>query len=173
MQCNKCEKKFDQVAASCGAGTTWSLYVCSHCGWKHYSGYHFPCESIWQSAKDGKASIDFGPQHMLHNIFIGPFAGLAIGYNAGYAKKVFCQSCKHIEDRQKNCTAGIPVPGEPQNMVCNAPDNIIAKSHDTWFQNVKNITRKQLPRDINKDNNCPWYAADPAVCIGTEPCKNI
>ena len=61
MKCHKCEKEFSVLLASCGTGTTWSLLICPYCEWKHYRGYYFPDDSIWQDAKDGKISIDFGP----------------------------------------------------------------------------------------------------------------
>lgn len=31
MKCLWCGKLFDTIMASCGTGTTWSLYKCPHC----------------------------------------------------------------------------------------------------------------------------------------------
>lgn len=30
-KCDWCEKEYDPIIASCGTGTTWSLYKCPHC----------------------------------------------------------------------------------------------------------------------------------------------
>lgn len=85
MKCHKCEKEMNVMTASCGTGDTWSLFVCRYCGWKHYSGWLFPCDSIWQDAKDGKASIDFGPHHQIKmNVCIGENAGKTQTYMDGY-----------------------------------------------------------------------------------------
>ena len=31
MKCSWCDKLFDGAMASCGTGSTWSLYKCPHC----------------------------------------------------------------------------------------------------------------------------------------------
>jgi len=31
MKCEKCEQEFNAALASCGTGSTWSLYKCPHC----------------------------------------------------------------------------------------------------------------------------------------------
>lgn len=80
-------------------------------------------------------------------------------------QKVYCQNCRFIS-QINNCTLGVPKVGKPQHMVCFSPKNLISKSHDTWFQNVKDVKHKQNPCEINKNNDCKWYEAIPQVCIG-------
>lgn len=155
IKCHNCNKMFNQTMASSGAGTTWNVYICPSCGWHHYTGYLMPDNAVWENIKSGKASGDFGPHHRLCNVFLGPSAGFAIRHNGD--KKVYCQTCKYILQADPNRTVGIPIPGEPAGVGCGAPKNIESESHDTWFQSVKSVTRKQLPKDINKNNDCPWY----------------
>ncbi len=89
--------------------------------------------------------------------------------------KVFCQQCLFI--RQLGyCNLGVPLVGEPSNVVCDCPENIITETFDTWFQNVKDMKHKQNPCEINKNNNCKWYKPikiPEGSCVGTKALKNI
>lgn len=36
--CHKCQHNFSLALASCGSGTTWSLYTCPHCNQQYTTG---------------------------------------------------------------------------------------------------------------------------------------
>jgi len=82
-----------------------------------------------------------------------------VGYVAGEPQKtniVYCQQCKHIR-RDETITTGTPPPGEPLDAYCDHEKNVISKSFDTWFQNVKDVKHKREPSEINKNNDCVWH----------------
>ena len=70
--------------------------------------------------------------------------------------KVYCQQCKYIRQLSGN-SVGCPRMGEPPNMVCDAPENMIKDNFDTWYQNVKDVRHQDFPKDINKNNDCRWF----------------
>lgn len=146
MKCNKCGEEFDLMLANSGAGNTWHVYICPHCNWKHYTGWHFPDESIWQGAKDGKASIDFGPQHK-YIWGLGPNAGLSS------IKPVYCKDCKWLETNP-NATIGYALVAW-----CTHISNIKRELVDSalWYGKKHREIRMQYPKDKNKNNDCPWH----------------
>jgi rRNA maturation protein Nop10 len=50
MKCKKCEKFFNTTLASCGAGNTWTLLKCPHCGQFFAYGNIIP-KKIFQNRK--------------------------------------------------------------------------------------------------------------------------
>jgi len=49
-RCLWCSKIFDSIVASCGAGTTWDLFKCPHCGGLMASGDTIPAV-VWADPK--------------------------------------------------------------------------------------------------------------------------
>jgi len=91
----------------------------------------------------------------------GDTKNLGLGYSAFREPKVYCQQCKYIRIVRKNTTFG----GCPP-CVCKHPDNLIESFEDRWYCRIYNNRHKQEPNEINKNNGCKWYKADPQVCIG-------
>lgn len=143
MKCNKCKKEFNMLSSWIGMGNTWSLYVCPHCNWKHYTGWLFPCESIWQDAKDGKASIDFGPHHK-YIWGSGPVAG-KLG-------KIYCKGCKWLET-----SLNMPM-GQAPVACCVHSSNIKREQIESalWYTETYRTIRIQKVDEKNKNNDCKY-----------------
>ena len=58
-------------------------------------------------------------------------------------KKVYCNTCTYIR-----------VPFDDYGIYsCKAPENMVVV--DSFYSPVEQP--RDLPKEINKDNNCPWY----------------
>jgi hypothetical protein len=90
-------------------------------------------------------------------------------------KLLYCQQCKYI-CQYSSGTVGTPKVGKPPNMYCNHAENIISKSWNTWYQNVKDVKYSRKPSEINKNNDCSWFGPiniPMGGCIGTRSLKQI
>ena len=69
-----------------------------------------------------------------------------------YEKKVYCGNCKYYFSKEKN---GFESCGAFENV--DITEGYFYDTHSSIKFTSPDITFKKLPREINKNNNCPHY----------------